>query len=523
MIQKTPNVPRNVVQHIIPRKNELSLFPQRSVFAENDVESRYIQHFLQRTTTGFEGMMDWTLWNRVLMQLSHQQPFVRDMVVAIGALTKSLETADPSGKLLIRLPNDTVGMAKMHKEFAYLKYGKAVKDMQTVLLEAEPRQVLIACLLVICFEMLLNNRHPALSHIVSGHRLLRGWLRPPMLGSIDSPLISLEDDIVEAFENLDLQICTIYDGRPLLIHRTILEEALEAIQQMPSSFNNLIEARKYLTLMMKRSYHFLATIWVATDAAGLSRDFSMTPPGDIFVSTGFNIFSTTHILPVTLATEQKVYADEHSRWSQAFMPLFQSTRCPPSRGSRKFLAATLMKIHAIATGILLAGVLFVEECAYDAFLPQFREMLTLIHIIVDAYQKRGDSTGPGDTAFLLDLGIISPLFLLLIRCRDRQIRRHAIAILKGWHAELGWHPRLIAELGSFLLEIEEEGHPDGPIPETSRAVITRICEAAPNQNYIETLVQCVQRRGGPGGGPIWKEKMIVYATHRSGIIGKTFT
>ena len=98
----------------------------------------------------------------------------------------------------------------MHKEFALLKYGKAVKTMQAALACAELRQVLIACLLVYCFENLLSKRHMALSHVVSGQHLLREWLVRydqviPDNRHLHSPESAIiDDELVEAFDHIEL-------------------------------------------------------------------------------------------------------------------------------------------------------------------------------------------------------------------------------------------------------------------------------------------------------------------------------
>jgi hypothetical protein len=68
---------------------------------------------------------------------------------------------------------------------------------------------------------------------------------------------------------------------------------------------------------------------------------------------------------------------------------------------------------------------------------------------------------------------------------------------------------MIAEIGEFLVDVEEEDCPEGIIPERSRAVITRVCEAPDSRNgNQEALIQCVKRYGSPDGGPEWKERMV---------------
>jgi hypothetical protein len=153
---------------------------------------------------------------------------------------------------------------------------------------------------------------------------------------------------------------------------------------------------------------------------------------------------------------------ELSRFSQAFKPHVDSTHSLEGDGFRNYVIITLIQIHTIATEILLEGVFFTEECSYDAYLPEFKGMLELIYMIVDCYHNRTQKPSLGDIIFSLDMGIIPALFLLGIRCRDGIFRRQAITILESWHAEVCWHPTLVAKLCTFIMEVSglegENGH-----------------------------------------------------------------
>jgi hypothetical protein len=76
---------------------------------------------------------------------------------------------DQIRKFLYRLARDDgpSGVATMHKQCALLRYGRAVKGMQTALTKGKPKEVLGACVLVFCFEILLDNRHGALTHAIT--------------------------------------------------------------------------------------------------------------------------------------------------------------------------------------------------------------------------------------------------------------------------------------------------------------------------------------------------------------------
>jgi hypothetical protein len=228
------------------------------------VESKYLQHFHNKSCSGLDGLVPWSIWNHLILQLSNREPFIYDSCVAIGALMKAVEINE-SMLAGVACGPSTFQMAKMHREYALLKYGKAVKTMQKALVGAELRLILIACLIVYYFENLVSNRHSALSHGSSGQQLLRDWLArydqviPDNRHQYSPAPAIIDDELVEAFDHIDLQISTICDTRPLEHHRTAIREGLNAVKRMPSTFHDLEEAQRYLVVVMRRCHHFLAT------------------------------------------------------------------------------------------------------------------------------------------------------------------------------------------------------------------------------------------------------------------------
>jgi hypothetical protein len=172
----------------------------------------------------------------------------------------------------------------------------------------------------------------------------------------------------------------------------------------------------------------------------------------------------------------------------------------------------MMQMQAIATTILIGGVVITNEIEYDKFNPQFQELVDLATTVVELRQRRKkDNAWVG--GFWIDIGITPQLFVVVTRCRDPVIRRRAIKLLEGWYAEGSWDPRLIAQIGSFMMNMEEEmamsidpaWETNGVIPERARGVLTLISE---HSGEGRELMQCVLRNSGVDGEPVWKEKYI---------------
>ena len=201
---------------------------------------------------------------------------------------------------------------------------------------------------------------------------------------------------------------------------------------------------------------------------------------------------------------------------RAFAPLFEKL-CPKREDEEPpfncaYNAAAMMQMQAIATTILTAGIVIRKEMEYDMVNPQFRALVDLAIIVVKLRQQRKkENTWAG--GFWIDIGITPQLFVVVTRCRDPVIRRSAINLLEGWYIESSWDPRLIAQIGLFIMEVEEErvvdidcvGGNKVIIPEAARAVFSRISE---DSRKGWALMQCVLKNGGVDGGPVWKEKFI---------------
>ncbi|KAF2789040.1 hypothetical protein K505DRAFT_393361, partial [Melanomma pulvis-pyrius CBS 109.77] len=480
---------------------------------ETEVENRYLRYFHHETTSGFQSAYDWTLWNRLVLQGCHHEPFIRYAVVAIGALHKSLRTLSSTGREPRTKDNEP--MAKLHREFAYLTYGKALKKMQQAIdtgVDHGPRHALIACLLIVCFEGHIGNRYKALTHAKYGLQILQQWTshgkqkisqrgKPTVVSP--SPM-EVEDEIVEAFRNLDIQITTVNDGRAVEEHEQEMEQDSSIVNSMPDCFDSLDKARIYWNIIMRRSCHFMATTWGRTQPDLLTREFETKIPGTVIVTVGDNIYTTSAKVDEGVKIGQKRSLVEISRWLEAFEPVFLRMQETSNTTLREHVIAMILQIQALALKITLAGVVFTQEILYDEFLPTFREIIRLSADVAAVCHSKVDAdfwTG----SFILDLGLVVPLFMLLLRCRDSVLRCQAIKILKNWHMECWWDPLLIIEIGQFIMEVEEAGMVDGFIPEEARAILTAKSHCPPQRRL---LVQCVQRTGGPDGGLKWTEKFI---------------
>jgi hypothetical protein len=400
-----------------------------------------------------------TLWDTVL-QGCHKDDFIRDAVIAVGALiTCNRKLVKDRDDRLTRAPYEYTP----RYQFALKQYGRAVKKMRMEVSGEEPtlRSVLIVCILVVCFEAMFGNHVKALTHAVGGHSILRGWLISQEHSTsgfskskeMASPAESvIGGELVRAISRLDLQaVSHTVDPRPTQIHKELHAEGAGTLENMPSIFSSLGEARMYLDLVQRRTWHFVlmveggqyaeaGKVKVEMPIAKQIRTITLTDWGEVHgMSDGY-----------------LMHSGEILRWQSAFQPQLCS--------SKYWKAAMLLQLQAETTRVGLHSSLNRTECDWDRFTPDFQLMIAHAKQVFDEEFLR-DWHG-----FAFDGGVIKPLWMIACYCREPVTRRDAIALMRKVAAkELSWDALVHASACEVQMFSEEEGMDgNGFIPESER-------------------------------------------------------
>ncbi|KAF9728693.1 C6 zinc finger protein [Paraphaeosphaeria minitans] len=486
---------RRAARVLLPKRDDVSslttLRPTATLPGETDVENQYLKYFHQETTSGFPSTWDWSVWNRLMLQGCHHKAFIRDAVVAIGALHKSLRTSAMASSNR----KSTEELVKLQRQFAYQTYGRALKKIQHAINTGSgPRDALIACLLIVCFESHTGDRYKAGIHAQHGLRIYH------QLPLKERPS-EVEDDIADAFRNLDIAISTVYDDRPVETHEALLDEDAYIATAMPLVFATLDEAKRYWHVIMRRCCHFIPTTWAHSSPSSLTHPFQRPIPGSFTTTVGTNIHTASFRITPGLEAQQRAYYAEMCRWILAFAPVLARIRRSTTSTLRDYVTASMLQIQALNGKVMLAGILYVDEMGYDDHLSDFTSIVSLSHDIL-RIRNAGSSTSYFSGLFVLDLGLIVPLFTLLLKCRDGVLRHQSIEILKQWHVEGWWDPLIIIAICKCIIHVEEEEMVGGMILAQARATLTGKCHRPPERKM---LVQCVQRRKE---GLRWVERLV---------------
>jgi Fungal specific transcription factor domain len=461
----------------------------------NETEGLYFRLFIEETSLELTGVFDTTFWGQILLQESHQQDFVRHALVGIAALSKSIKTK----ALTVAYPG-TFGTiwkeeAAKQREYALTHFGKSLRGMKAVPWAGEDylRKISIAILLVIVFETMYGQPDLAFSHALVGDRLIRRRIdirdraRVRMSNGQLSPAPRvLDGDIFSAFVRFGLQLMTFVDIRPYATHEVGRVNASDTMAKMPCEFFSLVEATYFWEYVVRRSCHYVMYAAVHSQSNNLMREFSKPFSGRVLDMTPETcIYGSPYIVLPKLHADKEYHTNEIGLWWSAFLPLLSHIQSSSS-DLRERTGALIMQLYAITIRIVVEGTLFTDECSYDIFLPEFKDIVSLSRQIDDNFREIQEN----QPSFHVHLSIVPCLFTTLLRCRDRSIRRECIEILRTSQHDGPWDRFTIAKVGTWIMELEEAGSDSGYIPEHARVQFTR------GMRSMETrlvMVQCVRR------------------------------
>ena len=395
---------------------------------QDDREEGYFRLFRDETANELSGGFDSQLWNRLVLQACHNEPCILHGVIAISALDRACKTKQSS------VLYDAV---EAHHRFAIHQYSKALKGLGDVICRNGDslRTVLIASLLIFCFENFHGDVRLALTNVQSAVRMMHNWLADNTGTSAHrsfspSPNV-IEDDLVTAFARLDVHLMSWIEN-PQLDRPSILKYATTEPKPIPAIFNNVVEAKAHWEHIVNRVFSYLGEVpetkqrRLSYSQNGLPNE--KNPP-----------------------TTDPAVSEELRLWCKAFNPVLSYART--QAGESGLIGAATLRLHALTLELSLRSRFLDQGKAkshyYDIFLPEYCEMVAICREV--ALHPRFVKS------FVFDAGIVPSLFVVITKCRDRMVREEAISILKmaNPRREGVWDSLMVAKIGEELSKYED--------------------------------------------------------------------
>jgi hypothetical protein len=441
---------------IQPRPDYLQVYAPAFSVPGDETERRYFQIFCDRTAHDLAGYFPTSFWQRGVLQESHSDSSVRHAVIALGALTKTLDSS--LGVNVFETSND----ATEHHEYALSQYNKAIVYLRQTLAKGNPsiRTALVACLLFICFENFHGDHDAANSHVLCGLGLLDQWLAQNLPADMSAAgkraqLQDLhQDEVFRIFSRIDSQsyahTCasasvSLNPAPKLLLWESVSDTGID----VPFVFVELSEARSCWDYLMQRAITF----------------HRMNEP---YVAPNSPRIGTLNPRPSFLNDERNSIIIQLQQFEDALWPIMNADPDPLGLGIQTPGPTVLYLNNKIAImNLHAAGADTIDESYWDSFLAEYEEIVARSLQLVDS-TKHIATTHAG--VFGFEIGIIAPLHLTAMKCRIPHIRRQAINILLSVPMREGcWDGVLLGKLDAWLMGLEEEGADAfGLVPEEQR-------------------------------------------------------
>lgn len=418
-------------------------------FSERDAV--YFELFRAKLVHDLSGYCYSDFWSRIVLCGSMTDGCIRESVLAIAALSQAVShispgtnTRSPAKIPSALLPWTAKAVVNDHHQVALFHYTKALSNFRKRIDAAaisSPRWVLIMTLLLITFELLQGNMDMADGLMTNAIKTLKDSIklyRHDVLSKRRSPN-RIEDDMAD------------------------IEHMLPFLSLMGA----------YTPFLESQQANF--TIWDTSPGRDLP---AMGPTSITKLQTQWGQFFTraaafigqalVHQLQNqtidadAAAREQQTFLEHLRRWQTVLdLNLARSTTTRDNRAKR---ALQMMQIHHLELFLCINCCLDRDELAWDAYDAEF---LTLVVRCV-AFVAEADPAYY--VHFTLSTGLISPLEVVIVKCRNHDIRMQATEVVRRlpWR-EGAWDASLMVagKLGGALLE-ERGRDADGLIPAENR-------------------------------------------------------
>lgn len=380
---------------------------------------------------------------KYVLQACHSDDAIKSAVIAIGSMGQRLRV----NHLLTSDNTQANGL----QDFAQLQYCKALRHLRAQMCSDPARSVelaIISCFLFTIFEFLQGNDAGSLVHLRSGLNILR---RESKTNGVTPGRDSLRREITRIFSVLDMA-ATMWLGLRSLQSPAImpLEEWASFAPDPPSlnHFLDLDDAAAALNYQITRMYQ--CRRWVT--------------PSDI-----------SSIINCPKAYAQcRDFMAELEQWPAALDALLDSMEQSALNVEMQNRVSVMqMNYKTVVIQTTLCLERRDEQYVGDEHEAEYRQILSLAESIIfpmdEATKSRIDGVilannrGPNPMPlFSFFAGIIHPLFVVAVNCRNLSASQEAVSLLSTtpWR-EGAWDSCSMARIaGRKILELQAEGYYD---------------------------------------------------------------
>lgn len=326
----------------------------------------------------------------MVIQISHHEPVIRQVLLALSSLHLDYISSDSSG-------------SQIASAFTMQQYGKGLKNLRKRLENSSPdnvRVALICSILFYSFESMLGNSQSALHQLAGGLVLLKS------LQSSGNNRMAQYDTISDVFARLDIQATMFDDSQlPTLTLTTDSERISKPMESSDLPFSNLEAAQRELSKLQNWLFHLLIT----------NVTYKSIP---------------VECIPATVLLGKSNLEQQLQAWYRKFsasIPLSSPTFSVSSSGK------SILLIQYHVSRMLLASNFPENRSVFGACPNPLAEKAVEMaeNVLLHAQQKSSSANTMQNPRrnFSAESGVIAPLTLLIIKCADPSVVQRATRVL----------------------------------------------------------------------------------------------
>jgi hypothetical protein len=411
---RAPSSSLKIIFHVPrPQDFHLSLGP----FQGNEKERRAFAFFCEQTAKCFQSEFS----SLYLLRATNEEPAILHAVIALGGIHE-----------IFGLYKERLNGITPIDQFSERQYYKAIAlllDSTKISSEHSTELVLLCCILFACFESLRGRIKSAITHVRCGLNLLHQTETTntrPSFAYIPQKIVK------SLFTRLENQMMELESSSILTMSRETERPTFSELKD-PEIFRNLETAYESFDIFLNRTLHVNRTL----------ETLLVDPLGFLDSET---------LLEIEIERAKCLqYLDG---WSRAFNQYLIGDGPVPKQISD--YNVYVLQIWRVTAKIFLSVKPTNAEETWDQFQQEFNTIVTLAETLAETSYIT-DTSCQGTPSFSFHLGILPPLFLTSVRCRDPIIRRRAVHVLfSSRRCEAIWDSHLAAAVAGLVIETEEK-------------------------------------------------------------------
>ncbi|TLD07357.1 hypothetical protein PgNI_10124 [Pyricularia grisea] len=402
------------------QRSILPMLPSSIPGLENN-QGRALQFFGSVVAPALSKGIKDEFWRRVVLQMASTQPAVRHALTAISTVFEVSVVRDPSH---ITPATPTIGQNPLATD----EYNKAIRHMINC---ADDQLAVVVCIIFVSLEILQQNRLAAVDHCRHGVLIMNNTRMSPWV----------RDNILPTLRRLAVFpyfFGSVPDSFP----------ALSEVFHPGERFRTLDDA---LASMDSWTAHAMRLIRGA-DPYRIPRGCDDDLPEDDYRDPYRSGPLSGNPIPEDMRAQQQMVLQSMRRWQDGmneYLTLAAAAATPID--PEDLWKSSLLQMRCLVLQVWLTANFFPEEgqMAFDQHMDSFRKVVSLGYKMRASRQASAGrrqskctteppshSSEAGNTAappiqfsFASEMGVMPILFFTTMRCRDLELRLHALALL----------------------------------------------------------------------------------------------